>query len=578
MVKSDEDYGELKDPALKRRQARHKIKPFLFIAGSFSVVVNLLMLVTPLYMLQVYDRVLTTGSLDTLILISVLAIGLMITYVFADNGRRHALALAANYMQNEFGETVFRKSLSDISNTSRVQKDLSDLNVVQAFFSNGLILPLFDLPFTPIFILIMFLIHPVIGALGVAGAVVLLLIAIYSEFATKTDEQQAQSVELQANKYAIDVARQQSAIKTMGMEAAAYQGWNGRKSMAGDLSLGTSKTSNFFGSLTRSIRQSLQILALGIGGWLVLQHQATPGVIIAGSILIGRAMGPIDHCVSMWRQIIRARQSWRNLKENISADDDMVTDDYTRMPRPEPKLEMTNLVVGFEDTNTPLIPKFNLKLQRPTIIAIVGPSGAGKSTLLQTIVGARNPLEGTVSMGGRDLHRWHSVDRGQYVGYLPQDVELLSGTIAQNIGRFSQFEGDEVLSVAQKCGFHDIFLSLPDGYDTSIGMSSFRLSGGQKQAVGVARAFFRNPVLIALDEPSSNLDSAKKETLRSFFSKGKENGNIIIYSSHDPDLIAIADQIILIMNGGIKLVDKEAYQKAITAQKVQPKKIIENAL
>ncbi len=543
-------------------RARNKIKPFIWVAASFSVVVNILMLVTPLYMLQVYDRVLTSGSVETLVLISALALGLMITFVFADSARRHALALAANYMQENFGEKVFNQSLATSGGDRTIQKDLSDLSVIQSFYSNGLILPLFDLPFTPIFILIMFLVHPIIGFLGIAGAVVLLLITVFAEITSRNDVKKAQSVEVQANQYAGDVTRQQSAILTMGMEGAAYSAWASRKGLAGDLSLDNAKSSSMFGATTKAIRQSLQIAALGIGGWLVLQHQATPGVIIAASILVGRAMAPIDHCVGMWRQIIRARQSWSNLSHIISGIEE-APDVVTPLPRPSAHLAMTNLQVGFPGAEAPILPKFNLTIDKPSIIAVVGPSGAGKTTMLQTLAGAWPPMEGKVSLGGRDLHQWDRKDRGKYVGYLPQDSELLPGTIVQNIGRFTGAESEDVIEVTKECGFHEMMLALTDGYDAEIGHGKTKLSGGEKQAVGISRAFFGDPVLVVLDEPSANLDRFGSARLKSLFQRKKKNGSIVIFSTHDVNLIRGADQLLLVLGKEIKLITPDAYLNAI---------------
>ena len=336
------------------------LNSFILVTAFFSVSVNILLLVSPLYMLQVYDRVLTSGSLDTLLLVSGLAAGLMVTYVFAESARRHTLALAARWLQRRYGERLFNVNFAEARADGSLQKDLSDLSVVQSFYSNGMILPVFDLPFTPLFILVLYLIHPLLGWLGVGGACLLLLITIVAELSTREPEKKAQAVERSSQDFASGLARQQSAIVSMGMARQAFLGWSTRKTMADQLSLGTAKSSNFYGALTRGIRQTLQMGALGLGGWLVLQHAATPGVIIAGSIVMGRALAPIDQCVGMWRQIIRARKSWASVSER-AANPLATQEEFTPMPRPDAKLELNQLEVGFPGAENPVLPRFRAK-------------------------------------------------------------------------------------------------------------------------------------------------------------------------------------------------------------------------
>lgn len=550
---------------------RISLKTFILVTGFFSVSVNVLLLVSPLYMLQVYDRVLTSGSLDTLLLVSGLAAGLMVTYVFAESARRHTLALAARWLQRRYAERLFNVNFAEARADGSLQKDLSDLSVVQSFYSNGLILPIFDLPFTPLFILVLYLIHPLLGWLGVGGAGLLFLITIVSELSTREPEKQAQSVERASQEFASGLARQQSAIVSMGMARQAFLGWSARKSMADQLSLGTAKSSNFYGALTRGLRQTLQMAALGLGGWLVLQHAATPGVIIAGSIVMGRALAPIDQCIGMWRQIVRARKSWGSMAQR-AASPLAERDEFTPLPRPDAKLDLNQLEVGFPGAENPILPRFNLSLSGGTVLAIVGPSGIGKSSLLQTLTGVWAPLDGQVVLGGRDLHAWNQSDRGRYLGYLPQNVELLPGSVVQNISRFSGADSTEAINAAMSRGAHEVINGLAEGYDTPVGPGGVQISAGQNQGIGLARALFGAPVLLVLDEPSANLDEFTIAKLKRAIEAQREAGNIVLVATHDMRLIRASERVLLLNKKEIKLVASDAYLAAVSNKMQSPKR------
>jgi len=539
------------------------MRPFLMVAAMFSVAVNILLLVSPIYMLQVYDRVLTSGSIETLILVSALAGALMITYIFAESARRYVLSLGAVFLQEQNGEKLFHINFSKPAPDGALRKDLADLNTVQGFFSNGLALPFFDLPFTPFFLLIMFLVDPIIGWIGVGGAGLLLLIAIISELSSRGREKSAQDAERAAQNFATDLSQQRSAIVSMGMASRAYQDWASRKHAADALTLKTSKSNHFYSASTRGLRLVLQMAALGAGGWLVLQQQATPGVIIAASILLGRALAPIDQCVGMWRQIIRVQKSWADLKLRLRSPGAEI-EPFTPMPNPIARLELTGLQVATPLADAPTLPRFNLTLSGGSLLAIAGPSGSGKTSLLQTITGVWPTFDGQVMLGGRDLHAWNQEDRGRFVGYMPQAVELLPGRVVDNIARFSDAPGESAILAAKQCGVHELISGLPDGYDTVTGEGGAHLSAGQKQGIGMARALFGEPTLLVLDEPSSNLDSFTVARLKKTLSDIRSRGRIIIVATHDVRLIEQADQVLVLTKKEIKLVTGEAYYAAMT--------------
>ncbi len=545
-----------------------RLTPFLVTAALFSIITNLLMLVSPLYMLQVYDRVLTSGSVETLVLVSILAAGLLGVFIIADTARRKALALGAHYLQTHRAPKIFKADIEGYGKSKSLQKDLTDLSTVQGFLSQGMILPIFDLPFTPFFLMIMFLIHPLIGWIGVLGGLLLLGIALLTELTTRKTMADAQKAESAASMTVASISRQQAAIISMGMSSVALRNWQERKSVAGDLSLKGANATGFFGSTTRGLRLLLQIAALGAGAFLVLQQEATAGVIIAGSILLGRALAPIDQAVGMWRQIMRAHSAWKDLHAREKEISDLVDDsDQMAVPRPDPKLEFTALEIAAGGDDRPLLPKFNLTLNQGDIVALVGASGSGKTSLLQTAAGAWKPFSGQVRLGGRDLHSWGIDDRGKYIGYLPQDVDLLDGTVAQNICRFNQdATSEEIVELTRRIGCHTMIMSLKEGYDTRVGPEGVHISAGQRQAIGLARAAFGNPVMLLLDEPSSNLDQVLAQSVRTFLSSLKAQGTIIIVSTHDLRLVETADSVIVLTPDRIAMMPKTDYFAALRKQ------------
>ena len=548
---------------------KRTLRPFIVVTLLFSLVVNLLMLVSPLYMLQVYDRVLSSGSVETLVMVSIAAIGLLSVYGFAEAARRKTLALMSEQIQDEYGPIIFTTSFQASNAPQLLPKKLGDLTTIQNFLRHGLLLPFFDLPFTPLFIFAMFLVHPIIGWIGVIGSIALILITIFTELASRKSVEEAMQAESVTNNFANEISRKRSVVSSLGMMSPLLAKWMAYKKQSSQMTLDGLGRSTFFSAQAKGLRQMLQVAALGIGGYLVLQLEMSAGAIIAGSILMGRALAPIDQALGAWRQLVRARTSWLSLNETL-AHSETGPDSFTPMIRPEADLSIESLMIASPGADTALLPKFNVNLKAGASIAVLGPSGSGKTSLLQTIVGAWDPLEGHVRLGGRDIHKWHSGDRGQYIGYAPQDVELLPGTIAQNISRFSDGTPEEVMGAAQKAGFHDMILRLPEGYDTRVGPGGHHLSQGQKKGIGLSRAFYRNPVLLILDEPGTNLDSASLINFQRGLNDMKSNGSILIFATHDLRLLQLADNVLLLDNRSLKMVSVKDYMATLArAQKAR---------
>lgn len=533
---------------------------FLPILG-FSLVSNILLLVSPLYMLQVYDRILTSGSKDTLIWITIISIFLLGIYAAAETGRRRICSLASEELEEKLSERVFAEFDKTHDAGGRLPNDLRVLSRIRGFFQNQTILPFFDLPFAPFFLAIMFMIHPLIGALGLGGGLLLLGVAIFAEISARRTNETAASVNSQAFNLASGLSRQRSAIVAMGLTHNALAKWRDTKETASDLNLKASAKETGFSSVTKAGRQMLQILILGAGGALAITQQISPGAIVAGSIILGRALGPIDQIVGSWRGIASARSAWNQIQTAIENDEPKA--EFTPLPRPETHLKLDRLSIAVPGSREALIRPFGFEATGGQMIAILGSNGCGKTTLLQTIAGAWTPHSGSVNLGGRELHAWASEDRGQYVGYVPQDVELLPGTVGENIARMTDCEAEDIIEAAKKAGAHDMILSLPQGYETPVGIAGIgSLSAGQRQLIGLARALFGNPVMILLDEPTANLDPAAVYVAISNLNKVARSGAIILTATHDPKLISATQSVIVVREGGILTADTKQYIQA----------------
>lgn len=532
----------------------------------FSLICNLLLLVSPLYMLQVYDRILTSGSKDTLIWITIIAVFLMLIYAAAETARRHICALAAEEIEGQIAESVFVNFENNKEDGEKLPDDLRVLSRLRGIFQNQAILPFFDLPFSPLFLLVMFLIHPIIGLIGLSGGIVLFIVAVAAEYSTRNTNEIANSASSQSFLLATSLSRQRSAIVSMGLTKGATKKWRMTKDQFKNQTLKASERENGFSSVTRAGRQTLQILILGAGGALAISQQVSPGAIVAGSIIMSRTLAPIDQLVGNWRSITAAKMAWHRL-EDIKAGAKGEVADFIALPRPEARLSLQRLCIAAPGMKEPLIRPFALELNGGQLTALMGPNGSGKSSLLQTIAGAWGPHSGHVVLGARDLHSWVAEDRGQYIGYVPQNVELLPGTIAENICRMSGAEPEALFVAAKLAGAHEMILALPQGYETSIGMpGTQKLSAGQKQLIGLARALFGEPVLIILDEPTANLDPEKSREIIQNLVRIAGLNRIIIAATHDSNLIAMTKNIMAIKNGTLMTADTKKYLEAKSAQ------------
>ena len=528
---------------------------------AFSLAINLLMLVSPLYMLQVYDRVLTSGSSDTLTWLTGIALFLLVIYAAAEAGRRRICTLAAESIEDKISERVFANFEAQQGGNSRLTDDLMVLGRVRGLFQNQIVLPFFDLPFAPFFLLVLFLIHPYIGFLGLGGAAIVFCIAALAEFSARRTNQMASAASSEAFNIASGLSRQRSAMIAMGLGQNARGKWRNAKDVARDLNLKAGGREGGFSAVARAARQVLQILVLGGGAALALGQEISPGAIVAGSIIMSRALAPIDQIVGSWRAVTVARAAWDQLSE--LEDHEETASDFTPLPRPATNLQISRLSVQVPGAEAPLIRAFNLSLEGGCFISIAGGIGTGKTTLLQTLAAAWHPSSGMVSLGGRDIHKWPSADRGKHFGYVPQDVELMPGTIGENVARMSQSDPEQMLNAAMSAGAHEMILAQPNGYETLIGAhNETGLSAGQRQLIGISRALFGRPVILLLDEPTANLDPESSAGVIANLRKAADADTIVIVATHDEQLIEATDTVLFIRDGGLLSAPSSEYLKA----------------
>ena len=560
---------------------------YFWMASFFTLVMNLLLLVSPLYMLQVYDRVMTSGSQETLLVITFIAIFMLSTYIAADGGRRRVLANAGHYLGSSLDAMTLRLGLG-LSNEppTKMLENIGNLSRVQSFLVNSVIAPLFDIPFAPLFLIVLFMVHPLLGIYSIVGIVILLTLALITDKSSRKTVESAAHRERAAQQLLAHTAQQRAAIVGMGMADRVINRWQKKRHSALHDSLRAVNTTAYLSATTRSVRQILQVGILGLGAYLALQQQVSAGAIVAGSIIMGRALAPIDQIVNIWRQVIQARQSWNELNDYYKKHDQSLAsqtpDMVTPMTRPSPTVKLQEFAVGAPGSRKPILPKLSFELPSGSFVALLGPSGSGKTSFMQTLAGAWEPLEGTARLGGRDVHTWQSDDRGQFVGYLPQHVELLTGSVFENIARFSSCTPEAVFDAAKKVGCHEMINAFPEGYDTKIGEGGVFLSAGQRQAVGLARAVFGNPALMLLDEPTAHLDQALSGLLLTYFANiartpMEQRDATWIVATHDIRIISAADKVMFIQAGKVMLMPKEEYMRKLSEMNKSRAQSVPNA-
>ncbi|GAB1477831.1 type I secretion system permease/ATPase [Paracoccaceae bacterium] len=513
--------------------------------------VNLLMLTGPLYMLQVYDRVLGSRSEPTLIAISALVIFLFLMMGLLDHARGRLLARVGARLQAQLDRRVFEAAVARSGLApgdplaASAQRDLLSM---QQFWSSPVAAALIDLPWTPIFLATIFVFHPMMGWLAVAGGAVLVALALLNQRMGKAPVLQANAAAAAAEQQADRLKSEAELLRAMGMTDAAFSRWSEARTAALRASMQSADLSGGFSSLTRTLRLFLQSAILGLGAWLVLRGEVTAGAMIAGSIVMGRALAPVEQAIGQWAILTRAREGRQNLEQLLSAQPPEPV--RTALPRPRALLEVEGLAIVLPGSPRPVLSGISFRLEPGQAMGIIGPSGAGKSTLGRAIVGALRPAAGKIRLDGAELRQFDPAVLGGYIGYLPQNVTVFDATVAENIARLSPTPDDaRVVAAARAAAAHEMILRLPNGYDTRLTPSGSQLSGGQVQRVGLARALYGGPVLLVLDEPNSNLDNDGSVALNAAIRRIKAEGGSVIVIAHRPAAIQECDMLLMLEEG-----------------------------
>jgi len=540
-----------KETELKRAILASK-KSFL-VVGFFSLFINLLMLVPPLYMLQLYDRVITSRSEETLYMLTGLIIILFATMAILEIVRSKILVKVGNKLDSILSQRIFN-SLFDLANKhpgKASSMPLSDLTSIRQFMTGNGLFAFFDAPWIPIYIALLFLFHPMLGYFAIFAAIVLVSFTILNEYSTKEKLAEANSKSRSATMYVDANLRNAEVINAMGMKSNISGIW--REKYYGFLNSQNeaSNKAGIWSNISKSTRMLFQSLMLGLGGYLAIQGEVSSGMMIAGSIVMGRALAPLDLMINSWKGFSSARTSYGRL--NSLLEDFPKDKEYMALPDPKGEVLLEGVMVVPPGAQQPSIRGLSMKIDEGDVVGIIGPSAAGKSSLARVILGLWPLAAGKARLDKADISQWDKEDLGKHIGYLPQDIELFEGTVSQNIARFAEVNSAKVVEAANKAGVHEMILRLPEGYDTRIGAGGASLSGGQRQRIGFARAIYDNPVLIVLDEPNSNLDDIGEIALVKAISTLKEAGSTVIIITHRPNILQVTNKLAVIKQGILEM-------------------------
>ncbi|MEQ1881966.1 MAG: type I secretion system permease/ATPase [Burkholderiales bacterium] len=529
-----------------------RFRTYFIYAALFSLVINLLMLVPALFMLQVFDRVVSSRSLETLVMLSVLAAGALLFMAYLDVIRSRLLSGAGVALEKLVGPPVLAEMVRRgiLPGGRGATHGLRDVGAIRAFLTGPGIVALFDAPWVPLFVLVIWLFHPLLGGIALAGALLLLGIAWLNERLSRKPLEQMQLESRKAGRYADQMVSHAEVAGALGMVENLARGWQGLSHKVLSHQLDANRASSLASSASRFMRQFLQVAMLAAGAWLVINQFATAGVMIAATILLGRALAPVESAIAGWKSLVDARSAYLRLDQDLSTVKNVVA--VTELPPPLGALSVENLLFGFPGQDGPVIKRVSFNLRPGEALAIIGPSAAGKSTLAKLMVGIWRPASGAVRLDGADIGAWPRARLGPYVGYLPQGVELFSGTVSENIARMGEVDSAAVIEAAQRANAHDMILRLPQGYDTPIGDSGAFLSAGQRQRVALARALYGTPRLLVLDEPNSNLDSEGETALIAALRNLKLAGVTVVVVTHRTPLLAVMDKVMLLREGQVE--------------------------
>jgi PrtD family type I secretion system ABC transporter len=533
------------------------LRHFVWLAAGASLLLNLAMLMPSLYMLQVFDRVFASRSIETLVMLSALTL-LALGFAYCmDVARSRALAAAGRTLHRLLSPAALEQALRHAAaGRGRANADrLRDVTQLRNFLASGGVRALFDAPWLPIYLLVIALMHPLLGLAAGLGAVALALLAVATERMTHSATDATLRHSRSVGRQAESLTRHAEVIVAMGMTASAVDTWRAQHEQLLDQQTRLGALSSRLSALARIARQGVQMAVLGIGAWLVVGADASPGIMIAATILLGRALQPVEHLISGWKQLVDARGAWLRLGEPDAL---AAREARLRLPVPAGRLEIERVVFAHETGRPALIKGVSFTVEAGESLGVVGPSGSGKTTLARLLLGVWQPQSGAVRLDDANIAHWERTELGAHLGYLPQDVSLVSGTVAQNIARLGALDDEKVIEAARRAQAHDMILRLPNGYDTLVGEAGIALSGGQRQRIALARALYGEPKLVVLDEPNAHLDGEGEQALKTALRALKACGTTVVLVGHRAGLMAQLDRIAVMKEGTLQAIGPAA--------------------
>ncbi|HAS8505072.1 TPA: type I secretion system permease/ATPase [Vibrio vulnificus] len=535
------------------KEVKKKLRTLFVWSFFFSFFINILVLSIPIYMLQIYNRVISSYSVDTLVLLTVIVLLALLTMSALEVVRAHISKRFGFWIDNRLSSLMLRQTVHFKTHTGRnyTAQVLRDLQTLKSFFSGSSLYPLLDAPWTPLFVFFVYMLHPVLGQIALGGAITLLSLGLFNEFAIRKAALDSDNRAVNAIANAETAAQNADSMLAMGMMNDYLRNWYQYNQQTQVVEDNAVSRSILIANISKFIRSGLQILLLGGGAWLVIEHEITAGAMIAASILMGRALSPMEQAITTWRSASLAKSAYGRLKE-IS---DKVQVDELNMPLPRPRghFELANVSYRHPGVAEPVLSGAQFSIPPGCAVGIIGPSGTGKSTLAKLLVGNIKPLAGKVTLDGMDVSLWASEDLGRHVGYLSQEIELFPGTIRENIARLKIEQPEKVIRAAQLAGCHEMILKKPKGYDFEIGEGGRGLSGGERQRVALARAIYDDPSVVILDEANSNLDGEGEAAYQNVITHLKNQKATVIVIAHNPSTMRNMDRLLYLSEGRVKL-------------------------
>jgi len=520
---------------------------FLY-AGLFSFVINLILLVPPLYMIQVFDRVLVSRSAETLLMLTLAAMGTLVMLFLLDALRSALLLSAGGLIDRLLGERVISALISNASKVNRAESvhGLRDVSLMRNFLGGASIIALFDLPWGVFFVLFTFFFHPLLGMIALLSVAALFALAWSNEKLNRADLEKVQVDGRRAGQFIDQGLRNADVVNALGMRRGFVQRWERMNAPVLEGQEETGQRMGRINSLSKALRQLVQIIMMAAGAWLVVADNMTAGVMLASTIILGRALAPFESLLANWNNLVGARAAYTRLKPHL---EQKILPPEVRLPAPEGRVAVERVTLAGATPDRPIIRGVAFELAPGESVAIIGPSASGKSSLARLIIGVWTPTTGAVRLDGAEIAKLDRDHIGPYLGYLPQDVELFPGTVAENIARLGELDSEAVVQAAQYAQAHELILRLPQGYETQIGGGSNSLSGGQMQRIGLARALYGQPRLVVLDEPNANLDAEGEASLQQVVRRLRQDKVTLVLVTHRPALLDQIDKVLVMREG-----------------------------